>query len=104
MALATQQGRFDQLVWSLTQNQAIDMIRGFGENLRHMMGTLPYDMIAGMSDSNVYASNTISIWLNSAYYNHVPWYVLALAAVVLILGSITTFTILWRADQTGDVA
>jgi len=99
MALATQQGRADQLLWSLTGNQAIDMIRGFGENLRHIMGTLPYENIPGMSPTNVYASNTISFWWNSAYYNHVPWYLLASAALALILASIMSFTILWCAGD-----
>jgi len=103
LAVATKQGRTDQFVWSLTGNQAIDMIRGFGENIRHMVGTLPYETIAGMSDANIYASNTVSIWLNSAYYNHVPWYLLALVALVLIFGSTISLHILWRADQDRKV-
>ena len=99
MSLAAQQGRTGRFLWSLTGNQAMDMIRGFGENLRHMMGTLPYDNVAGMSATNVYASNTINNWLNSAYYNRVPWYLLTPPALLLILGSIMSFAVLWRAGR-----
>lgn len=101
MALAIQQGRLDDddFVWSFTRNQSIDMIQGAVENFRRMMYRLPYDTIPGMSETNHYMSNTVNIWLNGAYHNHVPVYILAPVALILMAGSMISFAMLWRSGD-----
>jgi hypothetical protein len=96
MSLANQQGRLDDFVWSLTRNQSVDIIQGAVDNLRRMAHQLPYETIPGMSETNLYMSNTVNVWFNGAYYNHVPVYILAPVFLILIAGSIASIGRLWR--------
>jgi len=99
MALANQQGRLNEFVWSLTGNQSVDMIKGAAGNFQRMAHRLPFETIPGMSETNQYVSNTLNIWPVGAYHNHVPLYILAPVALVLIAGSMISFGTLWRSGD-----
>jgi hypothetical protein len=84
MGLAHAQGREDDMLWSLTRGQALDMITGAALNIRNIIWHLPEPVVPGESPSNHYASTTINVWLNSAAYQGVPPILLVFVALLLI--------------------
>jgi hypothetical protein len=98
LSLATIRGRGDDLIWSLTDNQALDMIRGLGENLRKILAGAPFDTVPGLSAANSQASNTVNVWLFTAHYEGVPIVLLIAAAATLLAIVVFSTTALLRFD------
>jgi hypothetical protein len=80
MALGDAEGRHDAMLWSLSGGQPIDMIGSALSNLRNMVLHLPGPSLQTYSPINLYASNTVNVWMNSAAYAGVS---------KLLLGAIT---------------
>jgi 4-amino-4-deoxy-L-arabinose transferase-like glycosyltransferase len=92
MALGDAEGRHDAMLWSLSDGQPIDMIKGALSNLRNIALHLPGPYLNTYSPINRYASNTVNVWINSAAYAGVPK--LLLGAVTLALLAIASYCLI----------
>jgi len=92
------QGRIDDghIVWSLTENQTVDMLRSSSRNAARLFVNLPWDVVPAASPMNRHASNTVNVWLVTAYHEGVPAFVVALAALLLLCLLICCFWLLLR--------
>jgi hypothetical protein len=105
-ALAAAQGREQSMIWSLTGAQPLDMIETAASNLRNLVLHRPGPSLPEYSGINLYAANSINIWLNSAAYAGVPR--LLLAAIALMLIVIAMYCLLalrrmiWRGYRTAS--
>jgi 4-amino-4-deoxy-L-arabinose transferase-like glycosyltransferase len=84
MALADAQNRHDAMLWSYTNGQAIDMIKGALSNIRNMVLGLPGPCLPTYSAINCNASNTVNVWINSAAYAGIPKPLLAAVGITLL--------------------
>ncbi len=84
MNLSLSEGRFDSLIWSPSQGQAVDMIEAAVSNLRKLVLHTPIPRFPEHSPANGYASNTINVWINSAAYQGAPPIILAAAGFGLL--------------------
>ena len=96
MALADAQGRHDAMLWSFTQGQAVDIIKGALSNLRNIALGLPGPCLPAYSPINCYASNTINVWINSAAYAGIPKILLALVGIGLLAVAVYCWIALQR--------
>jgi hypothetical protein len=87
------QGRGERLVWSLTENQAIDMIASSSRNVARLFTDIPFDVVPAASTMNQRASNTVNVWLVTAYHQGIPAIAVLLAAALLLAGAAGCF---WR--------
>ncbi|MDF5730276.1 MAG: hypothetical protein PUP92_20205 [Rhizonema sp. PD38] len=87
MMYAQQRGLLvkDGFVWSLWNNQLVDMLEsGFG-NIVRTITHAPIITIINCSKANEYASSTINVWANSLIYAGVPWYISVLLITILLI-------------------
>jgi hypothetical protein len=84
LGLADAQGRGQEMIWSLSKGQALDMVGGAASNLRNTVLQVPGPTLPGLSPIDRYASNSINVWINSAAYEGIPPILLAGAAFALI--------------------
>ncbi|MDF5725437.1 MAG: hypothetical protein PUP91_34295, partial [Rhizonema sp. PD37] len=87
MMYAQQRGLLvkDRFVWSLWNNQLVDMLEsGFG-NIVRTITHAPIITIRNYSKANEYASSTINIWANSLLYAGVPWYIVMFFVTILLM-------------------
>jgi len=96
MELAHTRGKEDEMLYSWSQGQALDIIEGAGSNLRNLALHLPGPTVPGLSPANRYASNTINVWLNSAAYQGIPRILLVVVALALISVAVYSFVSLRR--------
>jgi hypothetical protein len=85
MSLALHQGRSQDsiFVWDPVRNQAVDALTSAVRQIHRTVSGGPFEIAEGYSRANVAASNTVNLWLFSAYREGVPAAWLALCAVVL---------------------
>ena len=81
----------DLFVWSLWQNQSMDMLKAAFGNISRLFIRQPPDIVQGASNINNHTSNTINIWLNTFLFAGIPWYVL------FFLSTPFFFLIYWSA-------
>lgn len=89
MAYLDEQGLLSDstFVWSLSENQAIDMLKStVGNIIRVLIDAAPLVIRDSYSPANEYASSTINFWPNSLLYAGFPGYIVA----ILILPLLTT--------------
>jgi dolichyl-phosphate-mannose-protein mannosyltransferase len=84
-------------LWSLTQNQAVDMMVSSARNLARLFTHSPYDVLPAASPMSQQASNTVNIWLVTAYHQGVPIAAIAVAAALLTAAAALAF---WSLLQT----
>lgn len=72
------------IVWSLRFSQSVDMLRGVGENLGHIFWGTPFRSVPGISEQNLYASNTVNVWFFAAARAGFPIWTLVLIGVCLV--------------------
>lgn len=75
----------DLFVWSLWQNQSIDMLKAAFSNILRLFIRQPPDIVKGASNINNYTSNTLNIWLNTFWFLGMPWYVVFFFATSFLL-------------------
>ena len=95
MSYAFQQGMLkdEVFVWSLWNNQSMDMIKAGLMNVIRIFNHLPNIKVVGTSLENEYASNSLNIWLNSFLFAGVPWY------FVTSLGLFMVGLMVWSIKQ-----
>ena len=71
-------------VWSIRNNQALDMINAAALNVTRWFTGAPYARVINASPLNVYASNTINIWLNTFAFAGINPYGLIFIGLCLI--------------------
>ena len=97
LELAHLQGTSEhQLVWSLTESQSVDMLRSSSRNIARMFANVPWDVVPKASAMDQHASNTVNVWLLTAYHQGVPAIVVALTAVLLLSSLICCVWLLLR--------
>ncbi len=76
-------------VWSFNKNQAVDMFLSGAQNLfRCLDWSFHKDVVLGASKVNIYASNSINVWWNSAIFSGVGWFWVAPVVVFFLSISI----------------
>ena len=96
LGFVTVHGGYARLVWNPTQNQSVDMIVSSARNIARLFTNIPYDILPGTSPMNQRASNTVNIWLVTAYHEGVPAVLVLLAAVLLAAAAVAAFWLLLR--------
>jgi hypothetical protein len=96
LEFAFAQGRGDRLIWSLRENQAADMMTSSGRNVARLFTDIPFDIVPGSSAMNQRASNTVNVWLVTAYQQGIPGIAVALAALLLMSLTVGSFWFLMR--------
>lgn len=93
MAYASQNSLLgdDLFVWSLGQNQSVDMLKAAFNNILRLFIRQPPDIVQGASEINNYASNTLNIWLNTFWFSGMPWYIVFFFVIFFL------FLIYWSA-------
>jgi hypothetical protein len=106
IALALEEKRDGELIWSITGGQAVDMIVSAGANLRRLVVGEPGPTIAGITAVHRHVSTTINVWPNMAIYSGVPvWLVAAIAAALAILaGGCVVMLLRIGRDESGGQA
>jgi hypothetical protein len=89
------------IVWSLMESQTVDMLRSSSRNIARMFVSAPWDVVPAASAMDQHASNTVNVWLVTAYHEGVPAAVVALAAVLLLSLLICCFWFLLRTRPAG---
>ena len=86
LALAEGEHRIDDhaMVWSLPHNQAVDVLLSAARNLRRTVQGGPYEVLPRASQIDIIGSNTINLWLFTAYRLGAPIQLLVLVALVLL--------------------
>jgi hypothetical protein len=86
MVVALQENRLDDnaFIWSIPTSQSIDAINGCIHNFRVILGLAQPDVVEKASAINVYASNTVNIWINTLTRFGLPPALTIIAFVSLI--------------------
>jgi hypothetical protein len=99
IGFAFTEGRADRFVWSLTENQAVDMIVSSGRNVARLFTDIPFDIVPAASAMNQHASNTVNVWLVTAYHQGVPAVAVLPVAFLLLALAGGSFWLLLRPDR-----
>ncbi|MCU1238283.1 MAG: hypothetical protein JWP63_6250, partial [Candidatus Solibacter sp.] len=100
--LAVMRGQYDDMLWSPTRGQALDMVIGAVSNLRNIVThQVSGPVLEEHSATNAYAANTVNVWINSAAHQGVPRIVLAAVACALLALAGYSFWALCRMMQSG---
>jgi hypothetical protein len=100
--LAVMRGQYDDMLWSPTRGQALDMVIGAVSNLRNIVThQVSGPVLEEHSATNAYAANTVNVWINSAAYQGMPRIVLAAVACALLALAGYSFWALCRMMQSG---
>ncbi len=87
MMYAEQRGLLikDRFVWSLWNNQFVDMLESGLGNIVRTITHEPIITIKNYSEANEYASSTINVWANSFIHAGIPWYIAVFLVTPLLV-------------------
>ncbi len=99
LAHAQDRGADRDLVWSPVNNQAVDILKAAAGNVQRLLFGGPYEKIPPYSEINLAASNSINVWLHTAYLQGVPWWLLTGCGVLLLGASLLALRSLWQLER-----
>ncbi len=94
LGIQRQNGHSSDDVWNVRNSQSVDMLVSAAHNLLRPLTHAPFEILQGASPMNQRASNTVNVWLLTAYSQGVPAVVVVCAGFLLAAGALVSAWIL----------